>query len=114
MMNYYSLSFILFLFFSLSAYYVAYLVIPKKQWCILLLANLAFYAFNDINGLVFIAVTSITTWYGAKYSQRLKHQTANFKNLSHTDIATYNQKQQLNNPQNPTFRKQLKEIILFK
>ncbi len=82
MMSFYSLSFIIFLSLSLMAFYAANVIIPKKQWYILLLVNLAFYAFNDTKGLFFIAITSVTTWYGAKYSQQLKQHAANFNSFN--------------------------------
>lgn len=70
-MSFYSLAFILFLVVSLLAYYAAHAFMPKRQWYVLLLTNLVFYAFNDIKGLLFIGITSLTTWYGAKFSQSI-------------------------------------------
>lgn len=62
-MSFLSFSFAIFLFLSLLIYYN----VPKKfQWCVLLLANIVFYAFTGIGNLIFILASSAITFFGAR------------------------------------------------
>lgn len=62
-MNLLSLRFILFLFMSLSLYY---LVPSSKQWLVLLIASYFFYAQAGTKYLIYILFTTITTFIAAK------------------------------------------------
>ncbi len=62
-MSFYTFTFAIFLFISLSLYYI----IPKKyQWYVILAANTVFYAFSGIGNLVFILFSSLITFFAAK------------------------------------------------
>ena len=51
----------------LLAVFVLYYLIPKKmQWPFLLIASYIFYFIADPRYLIFIAITTVSTFYGAK------------------------------------------------
>lgn len=50
----------------LIAVFLLYYIIPKKyQWMLLLVGSYVFYAFSGIRFLLYIAVTTLTTWFSA-------------------------------------------------
>ncbi|MCR4694542.1 MAG: MBOAT family protein [Pseudobutyrivibrio sp.] len=55
-----------FLGFLLAVFVIYYLLPGKAQWPFLLLASYVFYFIADPRYLIFIALTSVTTFYGAK------------------------------------------------
>lgn len=60
-MTYTSVSFLLFTAFCLVAYYI----MPKKyRWCVLLAASIGFYAIVCLKYIVFLLLTSLTTYAG--------------------------------------------------
>ena len=62
-MSFLSFTFAIFLLCALVAYYNA----PKKyQWVVLLAANTVFYLFSGVAHIVFIAASSLITFFGAK------------------------------------------------
>ena len=62
-MNLVSLSFILFF----SGLLILYYLIPKKfQWVSLLVGSYVFYAYSSFNTLIFIIITTISTFYLAR------------------------------------------------
>ena len=70
-MNLFSLEFIVLLCVLLIVYYV----VPKKvQWTCLLVASIVFYAYSGIENLIFIGLTSFTTWMAGKLMLRLSEQ----------------------------------------
>lgn len=61
-MEFYSLQFLLFLFFWLAAYYGFGKVMGERRWLILLGASLSFYAIIELKGLFFLLMTAGSTW----------------------------------------------------
>lgn len=72
-MNFYSIQFITFLVIAVICYYT---IFKKKQWMCLLAASMVFYYWTGIENFLFLFLTGITTWAGAKYlglySEKLK------------------------------------------
>ena len=62
-MNIFSVRFLIFLIISLCLYYTA---ARRKQWVLILAANLVFYGFSGLGNLIFIAATTFSTWLGAR------------------------------------------------
>ena len=83
-----SFGFILFLAILLPVYYL----VPRRiQWMVLLAASYIFYAFAGWGCLVFIAVTTVSAWYGARQMDRLqRRQSAYLK--ARKDILTSEEK----------------------
>lgn len=76
-MSFVSLSFLGFVAVAVALYYL----LPKKfQWCVLLAASLAFYLFSGIENLLFIALTTLSTYAGARavaaYAAKRQQQQA--------------------------------------
>ena len=70
-MNLFSLEFLILLFVLLILYYL----VPKKmQWICLLIASLFFYIYSDLKNIVFIGITSVTTWYASIVMMKLTEQ----------------------------------------
>lgn len=68
LLNFKSYSFLLFLSASLLCYYA----VPKRhQWKALMGANIAFYAASGPLNFIFILLTSVSTFLGAAFSDRL-------------------------------------------
>ncbi|MBQ3300865.1 MAG: MBOAT family protein [Eggerthellaceae bacterium] len=61
-MQFYSVAFIAFLVAALVAYYAVGKLAGKGQWIVLLVASLAFYAYNGIEHFIFIGTTALSTW----------------------------------------------------
>lgn len=68
MTNFYSAQFIVFLAIALLCYYT---IFKKKQWVCLLMASMVFYCWTGIENFVFVLVTGVSTWAGAKYLGKL-------------------------------------------
>lgn len=63
-----SLTFIVFAFATILAYYV----VPKKyQWCVLLLANIVFYAYAGWKAACFVLFTATSIFFGALGMERV-------------------------------------------
>lgn len=70
-----SLSFICFLALVLIIYYV----LPKKlQWCVLLVASLAFYLLCGITGIIYISATAMTVYLATIIMQSLSDKTKKY------------------------------------
>lgn len=62
MTNLISWTFVIFLGVALLVHYL----VPKKgQWVVILVANLAFYAFSGVQNFVFILISALTSFFGA-------------------------------------------------
>ncbi|MCR4907995.1 MAG: MBOAT family protein [Lachnospiraceae bacterium] len=66
-MDIFSVSFAL---FFLTAYILYYTLMRRKQWVVLVVANLVFYAFSGWKNLIFILITSFSVWGGALAMER--------------------------------------------
>ena len=68
-MSYVSLAFFIFIAVTYAVYYL----IPKKyQWCVLLAASYVFFLFSGVKYCVFIVVTTLTTYAGAWWIEKLQ------------------------------------------
>lgn len=89
-----SLSFFVFIFGLLFAYYI----VPKRfQWVILLIASLLFYVSNSISGIFYVLITAsssyiATRWISKIYSARKEYFKANGKHLSREEKSQIKQK----------------------
>lgn len=63
MTNFYSMQFLLFMVVALICYYT---IFKKKQWVCLLVASAVFYYWTGIENFIFLLLTGVTTWAGAK------------------------------------------------
>lgn len=71
-MNIFSLEFIILIVVLLILYYV----IPKRyQWMLLLLGSIVFYAFSGIWNLIFVGVTSLTTYLAGRSFKRFSKES---------------------------------------
>ena len=73
-MEFYSLKFIIFIFFWLFLYYGSQRILKGKRWMILLAASLSFYAIVEIRGAVFLLATAGSTWLSSRVLDRLKKE----------------------------------------
>ncbi|MCR5625718.1 MAG: MBOAT family protein [Lachnospiraceae bacterium] len=64
-----SVKFGLFMLITVVLYYT---LAKRKQWILLLAANLVFYLFSGPANMVFILITSVTTWGGAFMMEKLE------------------------------------------
>ncbi len=88
-MNLFSLAFLT----LLGITFVLYYIIPGKyQWWCLLFASIVFYAFSGWKNLIFIGVTSLSTWYAAKWFLRI---TEEYKRARKAEDITKEQKKML-------------------
>ena len=70
-MSFVSIQFLLFLF----GVFVLYYIIPKKfQWVLLLVCSYGFYLYGGVKPVVFILLTTITTYFAAKWMDRMEQQ----------------------------------------
>ena len=70
-MNLFSLEFVILLSILLLLYYL----LPRKaQWPCLLVASIVFYAFSGAVNLVFVGITSFTTWLEGILMSRFTQQ----------------------------------------
>ena len=70
-MNLFSLEFVILLSILLLLYYL----LPRKtQWLCLLAASIVFYAFSGAVNLVFVGITSFTTWLAGILMSRFTQQ----------------------------------------
>ncbi len=70
-MNLFSLEFII----LLCILFVLYYLVPKKlQWVCLLIASIVFYIYSGITNLIFIGITSFTTWAAGIMMSRFSKQ----------------------------------------
>lgn len=88
-MSLFSIEFAVMLIITLCLYY---LLPPKYQWCCLLAASMVFYAFSGVENLLFIGLTSLSTWIGGKILYRF---TLEFKEQKKNGELTKEQKKQL-------------------
>jgi D-alanyl-lipoteichoic acid acyltransferase DltB (MBOAT superfamily) len=71
-MSFISLNFLVFLLIVVTLYYV----MPKKyQWVFLLAASYAFYLFSGVKPLIFIVLTTLTTYGGARWMENVKEKS---------------------------------------
>ncbi len=75
-MNLYSLEFLIFLVLLFILYYT---VFRKKQWVCLLLFSIVFYAFSGVTNLIFIVITALTVYAGARVMQYFSDDYRNSK-----------------------------------
>ena len=86
-----SVSYLLFLFGLLIAYYL----VPKKaQWIVLLLASLAFYLLSSLRGILFVLVTASTIYGAARWMDALSGRQKDYlqknkQTLSKDEKASY-------------------------
>ncbi len=59
-----------FALFFLAAYILYYTLLRRKQWLVLVVANLVFYAFSGWKNLIYILVTAFSVWSGALLMER--------------------------------------------
>ena len=98
-MDFYSLKFIVFLVLSLFVYFMAFKVIPTRQWMTLLISSVTFYALCDFKSMAFIVTTAVVTWAGAIENQRMGKAYQLVKSDKTIDRA---------------YKKSLKDKVLFK
>ena len=98
-MDFYSLKFVVFLVLSLFVYYMAFKIIPTRQWMTLLISSLTFYALCDFKSMTFIVTTAVVTWIGAIENQRMGKAYQLVKSDKTTDRE---------------YKKCIKEKVLFK
>ena len=67
-----------FLVFVLITLFVYYIVQKRFQWIVLLCANIYFYAYAGLGGILFIAATICTTYIGARYIDADKQKTKEY------------------------------------
>jgi D-alanyl-lipoteichoic acid acyltransferase DltB (MBOAT superfamily) len=81
-MSYISLTFPLFIVFVVVLYFIAPL---RWRWIVLLSASYLFYALSDVRCLIFVMLTTISTFYAAKLINRLnigkKETLAHYRDL---------------------------------
>lgn len=70
-MEFFSLRFVLFVVISLVTYYLFYKFAPKKQWIVLLVANMIFYSWKGLSNFFFIFVTTFSVYVGALLLARI-------------------------------------------
>ena len=93
-MTFTTIQFLLFLVVVFALYYV----VPKKyQWVLLLIASYAFYAYSGLSNLIYIVVTTVSTYLIAKKIDALRNtQEAYLKEhketLSREEKKSYKQK----------------------
>ena len=88
-MNLYSIQFVLFLLIVFICYYT---VCKEKQWICLLAANMVFYFWTGSVNMIFILVTSVSTWFGSRYFQKC---TDDYKKIKkNADISAEEKKRQ--------------------
>lgn len=62
-MNFYSIQFVTFLIIALLCYYQFF---RRQQWICLLVVSGVFYYFTGVENFIFLLLTGVTTWAGAK------------------------------------------------
>ena len=65
-MDLYTIGFILFLLIALAVYYVVGRLLKRRQWVVLLVASLVFYAYTGWQNFIFIGVSALSTWAGGR------------------------------------------------
>lgn len=73
-MEFYSLQFIIFIFFWLLLYYGSQRILNGKRWMVLLAASLSFYVIVEIRGAVFLLATAGSTWLASRTLDWLKKE----------------------------------------
>ena len=88
-MSLFSLQFVVLLGITLLVYYI----VPKKyQWIALLAASMIFYAFSGVVNLLFIGITSLSTWIAGRMMFRF---TLEFKEAKKKEGISKEQKKEL-------------------
>ena len=88
-MSLFSLQFVVLLGITLLVYYIA----PKKyQWIALLAASMIFYVFSGVVNLLFIGITSLSTWIAGRMMFRF---TLEFKEAKKKEGISKEQKKEL-------------------
>ena len=88
-MNLYSMQFVLFLLIALVCYYT---ICKEKQWICLLIANMVFYYWTGSINMIFILVTSVSTWLGSQYFKKCNEDFKKIK--KNADITPEEKKKQ--------------------
>lgn len=88
-MSLFSIEFAVLLIIALGLYY---LLPSKYQWCCLLVASMVFYVFSGVENLLFIGMTSLSTWFGGRLLYRF---TLEFKEQKKNAGLTKEQKKSL-------------------
>ena len=88
-MSLFSLQFVVLLGITLLVYYI----VPKKyQWIALLAASMIFYVFSGVVNLLFIGITSLSTWIAGRMMFRF---TLEFKEAKKKEGISKEQKKEL-------------------
>ena len=80
-MNIFTVRFLIFLIITLFLYYTA---ARRKQWLLILAANLVFYAFSGYVNLIFIVITTVSTWSGARFMEVFESRSRAARNAAET------------------------------
>lgn len=75
-MELYSLKVFIFIFVLFVIYYNKNKIIRKNQWILLLIGNLIFYSWTGYSNFIYILITSISTYFGARFFSKI---TLNYK-----------------------------------
>ena len=106
-MNLFSLEFLVLLSIIVLAYYI----MPHKyQWWCLLGASLIFYAFSGITNLIFIGITSVSTWFAGR---KMNQYVIEFGVAKKEEGITKEKKKALKNVMNKKKKKILIITLLF-
>ncbi|MBO5279188.1 MAG: MBOAT family protein [Lachnospiraceae bacterium] len=71
----------------LTILFLLYYSVPKKyQWKLLLMASYIFYAFAGAKFLLYIAATTITTWYAALRIERIRQECTDYRKLHKAEM----------------------------
>lgn len=88
-MSLFSLQFVVLLGITLLVYYI----VPKKyQWIALLAASMIFYVFSGVVNLLFIGITSLSTWIAGRMMFRF---TLEFREAKKKEGISKEQKKEL-------------------
>lgn len=61
-MSFFSSNFLLFIVVLFAVYYGIVRIFPEYQWCVLLTASVFFYAYSNLQYLIFLFVSIMSTW----------------------------------------------------
>lgn len=73
-----------FLFFLIPLIILYYTAARRKQWLLILVANLVFYAFSGYKNLIFIVITILTTWLGARMMESFEEKSRDLRKNAET------------------------------
>lgn len=67
---------------------ISYFALPKKiQWIVLLVFSLVFYALAGIENTIFIVITSLSTWLGALWIEKVSKKTKAYIKENKEDLS---------------------------